>query len=182
MHKWVALLLVIFVTGSLPGQIDKVLSKKMGKYPILFLDSAETNIGKLNGLNPFDISNINIVKPKRARKYLGDRGIDGAIYVTTKNAAKIRNWNFLKSKSEVYSQQINSPQADTVVQYVVNGVFLTDSSAAGSLFLVTEKNFKKLKIIDRQVDRTEYPTSKRFIVMISARRPNKGLVKPKEFK
>ena len=73
----------------------------MGSNPILFLDSAETNMNTLQTLNPFDISNITILKPKKAKKTLGEKGVDGAIYVTTVKTAKNIYWNYPQEKAKV---------------------------------------------------------------------------------
>ena len=150
--------------------------KKMGQNPILFLDSVETEMSALQALNPFDISNICIVKPKKAKKPLGDKGIDGAIYVTTVKAAKVIYWNYFRTKSDEYKQLLNSPQADTVVQYILNGEALSDSAAPGSLILITDKNFKSLNILDKEKLLSDNVIPKRYVIAIKAKRP-KGLVK-----
>jgi hypothetical protein len=152
----------------------------MGPNPILFIDSTEVDINAFQALNPFEISNIAIVKPKKAKKLLGDKGVDGAVYVTTIKSAKETYWNFLSVKSEKYKQLIQTPTADTAVQYILNGEALSNSSAVGTLFLLTDKNFKSLDIIDKEDGKflmdNVYP--KRYIVIITAKR-FKGQVKTK---
>ncbi len=152
----------------------------MGQNPIVFLDSVESEMNSLQTLNPIDISNISIVRPKKAKKLLGDKGVDGAIYVTTVKAAKTIYWNYLSSKSDEYRRIFNSPQADTAAQYVLNGEALSDSAAPGSLFLINDKNFKTLNVIDKQDGKylMDNVVPKRYIVIITAKRP-KGLVKKK---
>lgn len=154
--------------------------KKMGQNPIVFLDSVETEMSALQTLNPFDISNISIVKPKKAKKLLGDKGVDGAIYVTTVTAAKTIYWNYFGSKSDEYKKIFSSPQADTAAQYVLNGEALTDSAAPGSLFLINDKNFKTINVIDKADGKylMDNVIPKRYMVVITAKRP-KGLVKKK---
>ena len=146
-------------------------------FPILFLHSAETNMAELRGLDPFNISNITILTPKKAKKLLGDKGYDGAVYVTTIKAAKLRNWIFFKEKSGKYNQLLNSPQADTIVQYVLNGHPLTDSTVPGKLFVIDNKNFKWLHVVDKENEKTFYVTTKWYIILIKATHPNKGLIK-----
>lgn len=155
----------------------------MGQNPIVFLDSVESEMNSLQTLNPFDISNINIVKPKKAKKLLGDKGVDGAVYITTVKAAKTIYWNYLSSKSDEYRRLFNSPQADTIAQYVLNGEALSDSAATGSLFLVNDKNFKSLQIIDKQDGKylMDHVVPKSYIVLITTKRP-KGLLKKKSTK
>lgn len=169
-----------FLTTTLFGQLPKKAMKKMGQNPVLFVDSTEVDMTAFDALNPFDISNISIVKPKKAKKLLGDKGGDGAIYVTTVNSARQIYWNFLSTKSDKYKQLIPTPTADTVVQYIVNGQALSDGSSVGTLFLLTDKNFKSIEIIDKEDGRflmdNVYP--KRFIVIVTAKR-FKGPVKTK---
>jgi len=154
--------------------------KKMGQNPIVFLDSVETEMNSLQTLNPFDISNISIVKPKKAKKLLGDKGLDGAIYVTTVKAAKVIYWNYLSSKSNEYGRLFNSPQADTTAQYILNGEALSDSASSGSLFLINDKNFKTINVIDKEDGKylMDNVIPKRYIIVITAKRP-KGLLKKK---
>ena len=154
--------------------------KGIGKNPVLFIDSTEVDMNAFQAFYPFDISNISIVKPKKAKKLLSDKGVDGAIYVTTIKSAKQTYWNFLSTKSDKYKQLIPTPTADTIIQYILNGQALSDSSAAGTLFLLTDKNFKSLDIIDKEDGKflmdNVYP--KRYIVIITAKR-FKGQVKTK---
>jgi hypothetical protein len=82
-------IIFLLLTVTSFGQLPKKAMKKMGQNPIVFLDSVETDMTALQTLNPFDISNISIVKPKKAKKLLGNKGADGAIYVTTIRAAKV---------------------------------------------------------------------------------------------
>ena len=170
----------LFLTAISFGQLPKKAMKKMGQNPILLLDSVETKMNELQTLNPTDISNIGIVKPKKAKKLLGDKGINGAIYVTTSKAAKIIYWNYFRTKSDEYKKLLNSPLADTVVQYILNGEALSGTAAPGSLFLINDKNFKSINIIDKESGKfmMDSTITKRYIIVIIAKRP-KGLVKKK---
>ena len=154
--------------------------KKMGQNPIVFLDSMETEMSALKTLNPFDILNIGIVKPKKAKKLLGDKGVDGAIYVTTVKADKVNYWKYFSTKSDEYKHLFNSPQTDTAVQYMLNGEALSDTAAPGSLFLINDKNFKTINIIDKQNGKylMDNVVLKRYLIVITAKRP-KGLVRKK---
>lgn len=180
MRAFTLILSLIILTATSFGQLPKKAMKNMGQNPVLFVDSLEVDMGAFQALNPFDISNISIVKPKKAKKLLGDKGVDGAIYVMTIKSAKQIYWTFLSSKSEKYKQLIPSPTADTVVQYIVNGEALSDNSAAGTLFLLTDKNFKSLDIIDKKDGKflMDNVHPKRYIVVVAAKR-FKGLVKTK---
>jgi len=147
----------------------------MGPSPVLFVDSLEVDMDSLRALNPLDISNISIVMPKRAKRLIGERGVDGAIYITTVKSAKQIYWTFFKTKSEAYKQLLNSPQADTIVRYVLNGQPLSDGAAPGTLFLITGRNFRSIEIIEKEPP-NDNVLSKRYLVVIKARHP-KGLVK-----
>ena len=173
-------IILLLLTVSSFGQLPKKTMKKMGQNPIVFLDSVETEMSSIQTLNPFDISNISVVKPKKAKNLLGDKGVDGAIYVTTIKAAKITYWNYFSSKSEEYKRFFNSPQADTAVQYILNGEALSDSAAPGSLFLINDNSFKTINVIDKADGKylMDNVIPKRYIVVITAKRP-KGLVKKK---
>ncbi len=147
----------------------------MGPQPVLFLDSVEVNIDSFRLLDPFNISNITKLESKSAIKVLGEKGADGAFYVTTVKAAKAYYWRYFSTKSEKYRQLVDSPQADTSVLYVLNGKPLTDKAAPGALFLINNKNFKRLKVLDKE-DASKYLTApKLWVVSIKAKRP-KGLV------
>ncbi|MCW3074798.1 MAG: hypothetical protein JWP69_1867 [Flaviaesturariibacter sp.] len=174
------LILFLLLTMTSFGQLPKKAMIKMGENPIVFLDSIETDMSEMQTLNPFDISNISIVKPQKAKKLLGNKGVDGAIYVTTVRAAKLIYWNYLRLKSDEYERCFNTPQADTTAQYVLNGEALTDSAVPGSLFLINDKNFKAINIIDKEEGKylMDNVVPKRYIVIITAKR-HKGLVKKK---
>jgi hypothetical protein len=166
--------LILTVTSF--GQLPKKAMKKMGQNPALFIDSVEVEMSRFQSLNPFDISNISIVKPKTAKKTLGVKGTDDAVYVTTVKSTKQAYWTFFSKKSIEYKQLINSPQADTVVQYVLNGQPLSDNTAPGTLFLITDKNFRGLEIIGKKKLLRDNVIPKCYVVAIRAKYP-KGLVK-----
>jgi hypothetical protein len=164
------------LTGIISGQLPKNALEKMGKNPVLFIDSVESDISLIQKPGLFDISNIDIVKPKKAKKLIGDKGLDGAIYITTVKGAKEINWKFFKTKSNDYGSLIKSPQADSIVQYILNGHLLPDSAAPTTLFHVNDKNFISLVIFDKEKILSGNVKPKRYVVLITAKR-SKGLVK-----
>lgn len=175
------IVLSLFLTTTLFPQIPDKANKKMGQYPAIFLDSADTEMSVLNTLNPFDISNIDLVYPKKAKKLLGAKGKDGAVYITTVKSAKASYWNYFRTKSSDYKLLLNTPQSDTMVQYMLNGELLTDSAAPGILFTISDKNFKSLKIIDKEQLSSDPVYPKRYVVAITAKK-QKGFVKRKSSK
>jgi hypothetical protein len=168
--KCTLILTFFLVAGNAFSQIAESISKRMGADPVLFLDSVETNMNTLQQINPMDISNITIVGRKSAKKQLGNKGADGAVYVITTRFAKECYWKFFCSVSEKYKQLILSPDADSIVRYELNKKPLTGHDIAGSLFWINKKTFKRLEI-------TGSPDSlmKDYIVIIKARR-QKGFV------
>jgi len=164
------------VAQSSNGQLPEKMAKKMGPNPVLFRDSVEITIDTLKAISPFDVADISIVIPKKAKKFLGDKGADGAVYVTTIKAAKLRNWNYLNSKSDKYNKAITSPDADTLCQYVLNKRSLTEKEAPGTIFLIRDKNFKRLNFIVNGVVSEDSAHTKQFQVYLFAKRP-KGLLK-----
>jgi len=171
-------IIFVILTVTSYGQLPKKSMKKMGPNPIVFLDSVESEMNYLQSVKPLDISNICIVKPKKAKLLLGEKGVDGAIYVTTVKASKTIYWNYLRSKSDEYESLFNSPQADTTAQYILNGEALSDSATPRKLFLINKKNFKTINIIDKADGKylIDNVVSKRYLIIITAKRP-KGLVK-----
>ena len=178
MQTAITFIIFFFLAATSFAQFPKKANKRMGQNPIVFLDSIEIEKSVLQKINPFDISNISIVKPRKAKKLLGHRGVDGAVYITTITAAKISYWNYFRTKSHEYRQLLNSPQADTIVQYVLNGEALSDTAAVGSLFLITDKNFKRLDIIDKEKLLSDNVVPKRYIIAITAKHP-RGVVRKK---
>ncbi len=93
----------------------------MGPNPVLFLDSVEVSIDSFRVIDPFNISNVSKLESKSAIKILGEKGADGAFYVTTIKAAKAYYRRYFSKRSETYRQLIDSLQSDGPVQYVLNG-------------------------------------------------------------
>ena len=175
----IIMLILMRVTSF--GQLPNKAMKKMGQNPVFFLDSVQVELGILQTLNPFDISNIRLIRPKKAKKLIGDQGKDGAIYVTTVKAAKEIYWNFFRAKSDEYKQLISSPMADTIVQYVLNGQALSDSAAPGSFFLINDKNFRSLQVLDKEKLLSDNIIPKRYLVAIMTTRI-KGIIKTSKSK
>ena len=63
---------------------------------------------------------------------------------------------------------------------MLNGEALSDTAAPGSLFLINDKNFKTINIIDKQNGKylMDNVVLKRYLIVITAKRP-KGLVRKK---
>ena len=149
---------------------------KLGENPIWFIDSTEVHYDTVKTINPMDISNISVLLPKSAKKKLGDKATDGAVYVTTVKAAKQKYWLFFSSHSNDYKLRIQDFRADTSVVYFLNGQTLSDS-AIGTLNLVDKENLRQLQFVT--IDSTQAVNSsskykKLYALYIEAKRP-KGL-------
>ncbi len=156
---------------------------KLGVNPIWFIDSTEVRYDTVKTINPTDISNISVLLPKKAKRELGDRAINGAVYVTTVKAAKLKYWSFFSSKSNEYKQAVKDYLADSSVVYVLNGQTLSDS-AIGTLYLVDKKNIQQLQFVSVDSLQTMQSASKfkkQYALYIQAKRP-KGLKSDKNWK
>lgn len=171
----ITLILVTFLICSTSrGQIPEKISKKMGPFPVLFLDSVETKMSILEEVNPMNISNIEILIPKTAKRSLGERGGDGAIYVTTVKFAKLNYWKFLSDNSNEYLKRIPNPDSDTSAIYILNDSVLT-KNPSGSLFLLNKRNFKRLNILDQPELEEKYGVAdKQFGVIIKSKKVKRG--------
>jgi hypothetical protein len=169
--KLALFLIAALFIGNTYAQFPDRINKKMGEYPIFFLDSVEISSSILPQLNPLDISSIDIVTKKKAKKLLGKKGADGAVYIATVKFSKKCYWKFLCSVSDQYKQVFESPAADSTAQYELNGQLLTDQAAPGDLFLINKKTFKSLQIKD-----SPYTMLRRYVVIIKAK-PPKGVIK-----
>jgi hypothetical protein len=111
----------------------------MGLGPVIFIDSVKSNIEAMKQLSPFDILNIDVFIIKAAKKRLGDKGVEGAIYITTIKYAKENYCKFLCSVSAQYKQLVAAPLADSIVRYELNGKSLTDQQAPGELIFLNKR-------------------------------------------
>lgn len=173
MQRVLFFIILLFFTETSIGQISKKVMKKMGLNPVIFLDSIETEMNVLQTLNPLDISNIDIVRPKRAKNLLGYKGIDGVIYITTIKFVKEIFWKYLSTKSDKLKQILISPQSDSTIECILNGKSLSEKKAPGILYLINDKNFKTIDIYDRKMSLHHRVTEKRYLVLIKVRHPKR---------
>jgi hypothetical protein len=169
------LLSTTFLVSCSTRKVSNGLSdlSKLGQSPLWLIDSTETLFDTVNAINPMDISNISVLLPKIAKKKLGDKAIDGAVYVTTVKVAKLKYWSFFSSKSNEYKQAVRDYQADSSVVYVLNGQTLSDS-AIGTLYLVDEKNLRQLQFVRIDSLQSVHSVSKfkkQYVLNIKAKRP-----------
>ena len=164
------------VFNSSYAQVENKINKALGAQPAFFLDSVEVSSDEFQKINPLFISNITVLHKRTAKKVLGEKGADGAVYVITIKFANECYWKFLSSVSDQYKQIVPFPAADSTVLYELNGEVLTSHSARGSLFHINKKTFRSLKI-RKNTD----SMLGGYIIAIKAKRP-KGAIKLSSFK
>jgi hypothetical protein len=153
-------------------QVPEKISKQMGENPIIFIDSTESRFETIQKLNPFDISIVAILVPKKAKKSLGEKGKDGAVYVTTVEYARKNYWKFLTSQSKAYADIVPSPESDSTVAYILNDSLLTNN-IGGKLFPINRKNFKRLSVINPDELKAKYNADKKYGIIIKTKKGKK---------
>ena len=150
--------------------------KILGPDPLLFVDSVEWDMSQIHKIDPVNVSNIEILKPKTARKIFGIRGKDGVVNITTMEFARFNYWRFFTSKSKDYLQAVPTPQSDTSVVYILNDSILT-KNPGGSLYFVNKKNFRKLFILTQPELSDKYGIKdKRLGVLVKIKKRKKRIV------
>jgi hypothetical protein len=167
---------VLFILAVLPfslfAQSPKRIIKKLKNDPVFFIDSINVDRSELNNYEATDIASVSVYKDSNAIKLIGDEGRDGVVYIETKAFAKAKYWNYFKSKSSRYAELVPSPQADTVVQYILNKRVLK-SNFEGDLSLIDDKIFKEIIVIDKATLEKEYGmTNKSIGVIIKSDKPD----------
>ena len=143
---------------------------------VFFVDSTPTDFLTIEKLNPFEISNISIVKSEKNLSLNQEN--ECSIYITTVSFAKRHYWSFFREKSKQYKDIVLTPNGDSVIKYILNGKLLSDTSA-GSLFLINNLVLKKIKVISKEkLIRRYHETNKNYGVIVKTKRV-KGLVKVK---
>jgi len=117
------------------------------------------------------IAVVSIVVPKKARRLLGAKGNEGALYVMTLQAARLANWKYFTSRCQDYAEVITNPEADTLVTYILNGVVLEEAKATGELLAIRDREVKSIDLIDKEKLMVDNVHPRRYIVAIKARKP-----------
>ncbi|KAA5538730.1 hypothetical protein [Adhaeribacter rhizoryzae] len=123
--------------------------------PIFFLDSIRVNRGVLTSYEPTEIASITVFKDTTAIRILGPEGKNGVIYIYTKDYAKGRYWDYLKSKSKDYLKAVPSADKDQGVVYILDNKVL-EKDFEGDLFNLTDSNFRDIKVIDKKTLKKDF--------------------------
>lgn len=130
------------------AQSPKRIFKKIGDKPIIFIDSINVDYSQIAKFEANEIASFTVFKGKDATDLMGEGGKDGVIYIETKKFAKIRYWNYFKSKSTEYFNLVPNLEKENSVQYVLNDKILTDSFE-GDLASINDQIFKGITIISK---------------------------------
>jgi len=136
--------------------------------PIFYLDSIKVNKGVLSLYDENDIAFIQVFKEDNAIKIAGNEGKNGVIFIYTKDYARQKYWNFLKSKSLEYAKIISDYSKDNSLAYILNGKLL-EKNYESELFDLNDKNFKDLKVIYSKELKKKYNIkNKKWGILISS--------------
>ncbi len=163
-------------TSQIPG--PKEISQKLGKSPYYEFNGVETQMSELRNVSSDSIATIETFFDEDAVDRYGEKARDGAVLIITKDRAREMYIAFFSKRSEKYASLIEEV-GDTNIQYILNDKVKTNDFE-GSLSMITDKEFKRLKIISKEVLQKKYGVSdKQYGVVIKARAP-KTLYRGKE--
>lgn len=123
--------------------------KQLFNDPVFFIDSINVTRTELQKYQPTEIAVVTVYKDTNAIKLVGEQGKYGVVYIETKKFARNRYWNYFKNKSAEYLSIVPTPESDSSVVYILNGIIQT-KNFEGDLSTIDDKNFIELKVIDKQ--------------------------------
>ena len=136
--------------------------------PVFFIDSVRVNRGVLENYTPDEIASLTIYKDTNAIKRVGPKGKNGLVYIETKNFARMRYWEYFKSKSIEYLKAVPTVKEDSLVQYILNNEVLKNNYE-GDLASINNKTFKTITIISKDQLVKDYGiTNKKYGIVIIA--------------
>jgi hypothetical protein len=169
--KSIFILILSILTLPVFGQKPKRSVKKLGEYPVFFIDSINVDRSEIMKYQPEQFAKVSVYKDSNAINLVGPDGKDGVVYMETKVFAKKRYWNYFKSKSNDYANIVLAPESDSIIQYVLNDRILT-TNFEGDLAPINDKIFKEIKVIDKETLQKEFGISdKSFGVLIKSDKP-----------
>ena len=145
----------------------KVLHKSNAKIelfnpnePVLFVDSIRVNQRYLeSAYQPNEFAFITVYKGDDAVKLVGEEGRkNGAVYLTTKEAAREKYSKLFGSKSAEYLKVIKSKDNDADIAYILNGKILTENIEA-ELYKIDKNNLLEIRVIYKKDLKKEFNIS-----------------------
>lgn len=123
--------------------------------PVFFLDGIRVNRGVFSHYEPNEIASITVFRDTSATRIIGPQGKNGLIYIFTKEYAKSKYWDFLKSKSKDYLKAVPSIDKENDVVYILNNKIL-EKDFEGDLFKLDDSTFLEMTVIDKRTLKREY--------------------------
>lgn len=155
-------------------EIAKNRYKQLFDDPVFFIDSINVTRIELQQYQPNEIAVVTVYKDTNAIKLVGEQGKYGAVYVETKKFSRSRYWNYFKNKSAEYLRILPTPESDSSVVYILNGVIQT-KNFEGDLSTIDDKNFIELTVIDKETLNNQYGVNdKQFGIVIKAKIENQA--------
>ncbi len=97
---------------------------------------------------PSQIATLTVYKNKSSTDILGGEGVNGAIYIETKELAKKRYWRYFKSKSKEYSKLVSHPGMEKGIVYILNGKILQDNFE-GDLSAIDNASLISIQVLNK---------------------------------
>ncbi len=128
---------------------------KMGKKPIVFIDSLLVPYDTLGHINPNQIALLTVLKVEKGIAMYGNDAKDGVIYIITKPYARLHYWRYLRSVSVLYDTYFPDLQTEAQAQYILNGKVLKENYESDLAALPREK-LVSITVIDKYTLNTSY--------------------------
>lgn len=169
--RYIFILTLSVLTLSVFGQKPKKVIKKLGNDPVFFIDSINVDKSEMMKYQPEDIAQVSVYKDSNAIKLVGPEGKDGVVYIETKPFARIKYWNYFKTKSVEYGNIVLTPESDSSIQYILNGRVLK-TNFEGDLSLIDDSIFVEIRIIDKEKLEKDFGINdKQYGVIIKSDKP-----------
>ena len=133
------------------GQTRDTIYKDTSKFDdkAIFVVDGVLSDKKLNGINPADIFNINILKEDKASQYFEDGAQHGVVIITTKTAAKSAYQKKLGAHCKKYKDYLQTHQSyDDDFCYMVDGVVVTGKDSSEVIKKLYDIPGEKIKSVD----------------------------------
>ncbi len=134
--------------------------------PMLFIDSIRTNGAFIkSAYQPSEIAMVTVYKGDKAIALAGKDAKNGVIYITTKSFARDSYWNYFKSKSSEYKDNVPDVKIESKVVYILNNQILRTNFEA-DLFQINDSNFLSLQVITGKQLKNNYKISGKSIGVV----------------
>lgn len=164
------------------SQSPKEILKSIGPQPIYFMDSIRIQKSDLSKYDPKIISTVTVYKDTVAKKWFGEEGKDGVIYIETKPFSTNRYQNYFKSKSIEYKKIIESVPNSDDLQYLLNEKILLENYE-GNLASINDKIFKEIHILNsKELEKKYNITGKKYGILIISSEPENPIILDDKFK